>query len=606
MGECPDPMLRFVKFVSAFVLAGALLGSQAGASLAYEPGCGGINVVKPKKKVSKNAAPLIIGDSVLLGAMPQLAARGFEVNARGCRGWEEGLALIKQRKRAHHLPHMVAMQLGTNYSISVSQIRRTLIVLGRKRVLMLLTPREVGGYSGSDASHVRQAGRRWPKQVVVLDWARYSSGHGSWFQPDGIHLMPGGARALASLSAQSLRYAAWGKHPSNPKANTAAVSTASPLVATALPAGHRGAVSLKVTGAAGDEITVSERGEIIARGTVGTRPLIVKDVASWTCKNRKRTFIVANAAGASTQVTARTPSCKSRLFLRAPKRLRAGQQVGVRAGNAWATGTKLKAKVCLAPPAARARCQGYALRAGASPRSLRWPASRPGRALLSVRAAGRTYKRTVNVVSRHGRLKVLAAGDSEMQELDAMIRSGLGSRARLHSDARISTGLTNTFFFDWVAHARSQGASYRPDVTVMFIGANDGFPLPAGGRQLPCCSRAWSKALAGRARSMVNSYSRRGAGVVYWFLLPLPRSPDLRRMFRAINLGYQLAAAANPDDMRLIDATKTFTPHGYRNSMRVGDRTITVHQADGYHLSYPAMRIASKLVLEAMRRDRVI
>lgn len=206
-------MLRRTKILSAIALTGALLGSQAATSLAYEPGCGGINVVKPKKKVTKNAAPLIIGDSVLLGAMPQVAARGFEVNARGCRGWEEGLALIKQRKRGHHLPHLVAMQLGTNYSISVSQIRRTLIVLGRKRVLMLLTPREVGGYSGSDASHVRQAGRRWPEQVVVLDWAHYSAGHGGWFQPDGIHLMPSGARALAALSAQSLRYAAWGERP---------------------------------------------------------------------------------------------------------------------------------------------------------------------------------------------------------------------------------------------------------------------------------------------------------------------------------------------------------------------------------------------------------
>jgi len=208
-------MLRLTKIISAIALTGALLGSHTATSLAYEPGCGGINVVKPKKKVSSNAAPLIIGDSVLLGAMPQLAARGFEVNARGCRGWEEGLALIKHRRRGHHLPHLVAMQLGTNYSISVSQIRRTLIVLGRKRILMLLTPREVGGYSGSDAGHVRQAGRRWPRQVVVLDWARYSAGHGSWFQPDGIHLMPSGARALARLSAESLRYAPWGERPGN-------------------------------------------------------------------------------------------------------------------------------------------------------------------------------------------------------------------------------------------------------------------------------------------------------------------------------------------------------------------------------------------------------
>lgn len=590
-------------------------------------------MVPPTHRVVPQGAPLIVGDSVLLGAMPQFAARGFEVNAHGCRQWREGHALLERRKAARRLPHLVAMQLGTNASIGVEQIGRTLAVLGRRRVLALLTPREAGGGSGADAQTVRVAGQRWRKRVVVLDWVRYSAGHGAWFQADGIHLMPPGARAMARLSARALRYARWGTAPGararrRPQGRAAAdtppprgepvlLAAAAlpappadgdplPLAAEALPAGARGAVGLRVTGVPGTVVTVSEDGEPLASGTLGSRPLVLRDVAPWSCDRRTRVLLVADAAGQSVQVRVRTPSCATQLGVRAPSRLRAGEELRVSARNAWAAGPSLDARVCLARPASRGRCASYELRAGAEARDLRWRALRPGRMLLTIRAAGRTYRRAIAVTPPAGRLRVLAAGDSEMQILDGMIRSGLGSRATVHSDARISTGLTNGFFFDWIGHARSQAASLRPDVTIMFIGANDGWPISAGGRRISCCGRDWSEAFAGRVRAMVSSYARNGAGVVYWFLLPVPRGGDWQRRFAAINAGYRIAAAADPDNLKIVDSVKTFTPDGYRDAMQVGGRWITIHQADGIHLTPAGMAIARDLVLAAMRRDRLL
>lgn len=380
-----------------------------------------------------------------------------------------------------------------------------------------------------------------------------------------------------------------------------------PLAATALPGHERGSVGLRVSDAAGAAVTVSEDGVQLASGAVGQAgPLVLRDVAAWSCDRRERRLVVADAAGQSVQVRVRTPSCARRLRLRVPRRVGAGQQLQVRARDAWATGPALDARVCLAPPAAAERCARYALRAGAPARLLDWKASRPGRALLTVTAGGRTERAVVAVAPRGGRLRVLAAGDSEMQLLDGMIASGLGSRAVVHSDARVSTGLTNSFFFDWVAHARAQGAALAPDVTIMFIGANDGWPITVGGRRIDCCGRDWSEAFAGRVRAMVNSYVRGGAGVVYWFLLPTPRGPDWQRRFAAINAGYRIAAAAQPGDLKIVDSVKTFTPDGYRDAMRVGGRWITVHQADGIHLSPAGMQVASQLVLAAMRRDRVL
>ena len=101
---------------------------------------------------------------------------------------------------------MVVIALGTNWTVEHRQVRRALIILGRQRVLGLVTPREVGGARSSDQAVMRAAGERWPRRVKVLDWVRYSSGHANWFWGDGLHLQPRGARALTRLLAPALRW----------------------------------------------------------------------------------------------------------------------------------------------------------------------------------------------------------------------------------------------------------------------------------------------------------------------------------------------------------------------------------------------------------------
>ena len=166
--------------------------------------CGGVRHASAVKRGAQGRAPLVIGDSVLLGAVPQVAAAGFEVNTRGCRQMSEGLGIIAARKRAKTLPHFVVIALGANGSISASQIREAMRLVGRDRVLGLVTPRELGGGQGSDARNVRAAGRRFPGRVVVLDWVRFSAGRGGWFAGDGLHLGRSGARGLARLLRRGL------------------------------------------------------------------------------------------------------------------------------------------------------------------------------------------------------------------------------------------------------------------------------------------------------------------------------------------------------------------------------------------------------------------
>jgi hypothetical protein len=106
---------------------------------------------------------------------------------------------------------------------------------------------------------------------------------------------------------------------------------------------------------------------------------------------------------------------------------------------------------------------------------------------------------------------------------------------------------------------------------------------------------------------MMQAYVRRGAGRIYWFMLPIPRDPTWATSFRAVNLAFELAAARNPDGVRLIHDERVFTPGGYfQPTIDYRGQTVSVRQADGLHLNPEGDRIALSMLLAAMRRDRVL
>jgi hypothetical protein len=151
-------------------------------------------------------APLAVGDSVMLGAVPQLRRAGFQVNARGCRQMGDGVELLARRRRS--LPDVVVVALGYNWTITIEEIRRALTILGPRRVLGMVTPR---GEHASARAAIRAAGRRWPARVHVVPWAARSRGkRWTW---DGLHLTRPGARGFARLLSRAFDWPLPGAEP---------------------------------------------------------------------------------------------------------------------------------------------------------------------------------------------------------------------------------------------------------------------------------------------------------------------------------------------------------------------------------------------------------
>ena len=184
-----------IALVSAFAAATLLLGSGPEVAIAA---CGGVKYAPPRHINQRHRPPLAIGDSTMLLAVKHLARAGFEANARGCRPVYEGLDLLVRRKRQRRLPKVVLMHLGLNAGITTRDIRRALGIMGRRRILVLVTPR-----GGHDSRIIKAAGRRWPRRVRVLDWAGIYHGHHEYFsEPHGLHLSQLGVRVFVRLSVR--------------------------------------------------------------------------------------------------------------------------------------------------------------------------------------------------------------------------------------------------------------------------------------------------------------------------------------------------------------------------------------------------------------------
>ncbi len=211
---------------------------------------------------------------------------------------------------------------------------------------------------------------------------------------------------------------------------------------------------------------------------------------------------------------------------------------------------------------------------------------------------------------RDGHLRVLATGDSMIQYVDNLLKARLNRRrsSSVRSDARISTGLSKPSLLDWVKKAREQARSVHPDVTAIFIGANDGFAMRTPrGASVACCGDGWIAEYARRVESMMRSYLRGGRSYVYWMTLPAPNRPDFARIYRAVNVAIKRAARVVGRGARVVDLVPVFTPGGrFQQHVTFRGRTVDARQPDGVHLTIAGASIAATLLIDRLRADHAL
>jgi lysophospholipase L1-like esterase len=204
--------------------------------------------------------------------------------------------------------------------------------------------------------------------------------------------------------------------------------------------------------------------------------------------------------------------------------------------------------------------------------------------------------------------RLLVTGDSLSTPLDIEIArkfADQGSGVQVTRDPHLATGISNTGLVDWGKLSATQASEDDPDAVVLFIGANEGYPMPGpGGAQVSCCGTQWEAIFRSRVGQMMDNYLNGGAERIYWLTVPTQRDPARKPIADAVNQSIEEAAAQRGESVRVIDLRPTFTPGDtYRDSIEIDGKQTIVRESDGIHLNEQGSSVAADLVLAALDKD---
>ena len=157
--------------------------------------------------------PIAIGDSTMLFPIPDLNKVGFDVNARGCRGFKQAIWIARDMRNRGVLPKLILVNSYGNGGVNDDLIKFALKVIGPKRTLALVTAynADTGQPPAPNTDVLVKAAKDHPDQIKLLDWVRYSLPHhkvdpapGAWFLPDLFHPNIAGSAAYAHFLSQVL------------------------------------------------------------------------------------------------------------------------------------------------------------------------------------------------------------------------------------------------------------------------------------------------------------------------------------------------------------------------------------------------------------------
>jgi lysophospholipase L1-like esterase len=230
--------------------------------------------------------------------------------------------------------------------------------------------------------------------------------------------------------------------------------------------------------------------------------------------------------------------------------------------------------------------------------------------------------------ARGGDTTLLVTGDSLSMPLDTeLARRYAGSAIRVERDPHVGTGISKSGLVDWRKLSAQQVRKRDPQAVVVFIGANEGFPLPrlaqgrpdaaaergagaatggggAAGEAAGCCGADWQAAFAARVRAMMGAYRQDGDARVYWLTVPKPRDPARQEIAAAVNAAVVAAAGSYGHEVRVIDLDARFAPDGdYTDAIDVDGRERIVREQDGIHLNAAGAAVAADIVQDAVGSD---
>jgi peptidoglycan/LPS O-acetylase OafA/YrhL len=147
-----------------------------------------------------------VGDSVMLASAAALEAAmpGVYIDAKISRQFQTGLTLIRGLAAAGRLRHVVVVGLGTNGTVTASQLRQLQRAVGPGRELVLVNTFGPQAWE-HEVNTALAAAARHGKHTELANWHQAIAARRALLWPDGIHPRPSGGRLYARVVLAAIK-----------------------------------------------------------------------------------------------------------------------------------------------------------------------------------------------------------------------------------------------------------------------------------------------------------------------------------------------------------------------------------------------------------------
>lgn len=163
---------------------------------------------KPEKEDDYKVPVTTIGDSVMLGASPELLKvlpKDSVVNAHESRQLWDAKDIVKNYKKKKTLGKIVVIALGTNGVFNEKAGQDLIDLIGSDRHIYWVNVFGDSIQWEDDSNKVIKKLCDKNENVTLVDWHSFAAGHDSWFYHDGIHLKPEGQKKYAGMIKDAIQ-----------------------------------------------------------------------------------------------------------------------------------------------------------------------------------------------------------------------------------------------------------------------------------------------------------------------------------------------------------------------------------------------------------------
>jgi uncharacterized protein len=201
-----------------------------------------------------------------------------------------------------------------------------------------------------------------------------------------------------------------------------------------------------------------------------------------------------------------------------------------------------------------------------------------------------------------GPIRLVEIGDSLGVDLgEAMESSWPATSARLTMAARGDTGLSNRAYYNWPTVLAGLLANTRPQVVIVFLGANDLQSMVAGSTILYDGTPAWNAEYAVRVTAVISESVRSGARVL-WIGEPVMQTAFINAGMARLDGIAERVVARYPDDAAYLSSNSVLAPDGsfsfYARGLTGGQ--VQVRTPDGVHLMPAGAELLAAAVAKAL------